>query len=190
MAEPPATYARHSPPYVKRHPDNTKALRVFLRHDQRLFAHLAPLIFNPDRGVLLYGGWAILSAAVVAYQAFGDSLRFNPHFHTLILEGGFDSSGQFYHLPIHDTAPLAECLRRRTIGLFLKLGLITQQFAQTLLCWRHSGFSLDNSVRLDGGDHKARHALAQNIARAPCRCRNSPMTCPGGKVLFHTNYNP
>jgi hypothetical protein len=40
---------------------------------------------------------------------------------------------------IHGTAPLAECLRRRTIGLFLKLGLIIQHFAVTLLCWKHSG---------------------------------------------------
>jgi hypothetical protein len=66
------------------------------------------------------------AAAVVAYQPFGDSLRFNPHFHALILEGGFDSSGQFYYLPIHDTARLSECLRRHTIGLFLKLGLISE----------------------------------------------------------------
>jgi hypothetical protein len=85
----------------------------------------------------------------------------------LILEGGFDSTGQFYHLPVHDTARLAECLRRRTIGLFLKLGLITQPFAENLLCWRHSGFSVDNSVRLDGGDHKARQALAQYINTSP-----------------------
>jgi hypothetical protein len=93
--------------------------------------------------------------------------RFNPHFHALILEGGFDAQGLFYFLPIHDTTRLSECLRRRTIGLFLKLGLITQQFAETLLCWKHSGFSVDNSVRLDGGDHHARQALAQYIARAP-----------------------
>lgn len=37
------------------------------------------------------------------------------------LEGGFDSTGQFYHLPVHDTDGLAECLRQRTIGPFLKL---------------------------------------------------------------------
>jgi hypothetical protein len=74
----------------------------------------------------------------------------------------FDSTGQFYHIPIHDTVLLSECLRRRTIGLFLKLCLITQQFADTLLCWRHSGFSVDNSVRLDGGDHHARQALAHS----------------------------
>ena len=73
--------------------------------------------------------------------SFGDALRFNPHFHALILEGGFDPNGQFYFLPIHDTARLTQLLRQRTVGLFLKLGLITEQFSETLLCWRHSGFS-------------------------------------------------
>ena len=52
---------------------------------------------------------------------------------TLILEDGFDSSGQFSSLPIHDTARPSECLRRRTIGMFLKLGLISEQFATSLL---------------------------------------------------------
>jgi len=142
-----------------------KALRVFLRHDQRLFAKLARLIFNLiAQFYRTAAGKSITTAAVIAYQPFGDALRFNPHFHALILEGGFDSTGQFYHLPIHDTGRLAECLRQRTIGLFLKLRLITQPFAENLLCWRHSGFSVDNSVRLDGGDHKARLALAQYVA--------------------------
>ncbi len=52
----------------------------------------------------------------------------------LILAGGFNSTGQFYHLPIHDAARLAGCLRQRTIGLFLKPGLITQLLAEILLC--------------------------------------------------------
>ncbi|MCX7028743.1 MAG: hypothetical protein NTU62_01305 [Spirochaetes bacterium] len=43
----------------------------------------------------------------------------------LILEGGFDPNGQFYFLPIHDTARLTQLLRQRTVGLFLKFGLIT-----------------------------------------------------------------
>jgi ribosomal protein S9 len=60
----------------------------------------------------------------------------------------------------------SECLRRRTIDLFLKLGLIAQRLAETLLCWNTRGFSVDSSVRLGGGHHKARQALAQYIARA------------------------
>jgi hypothetical protein len=110
-----------------------KALRVFLRYDQRLFAKVSRLIFCLIAEFYsAAAGRPILSAAVVAYQPFGDSLRFNPHFHALILDGGFDSTGKFYHLPIYDIAPLAECLSRRTISLFLKLGLITQPFAETL----------------------------------------------------------
>jgi len=168
-----------------------KALRVFLRHDQRLFAKLARLIFSLiAEFYCTAAGKPITTAAVIAYQPFGDSLRFNPHFHALILEGGFDSTGQFYHLPIHDTARLAECLRQRFIGLFLKLGLITQPFAENLLCWRHSGFSVDNSVRLDGGDHKARQALAQYIARAPLSLQKLSYDRSGGKVIYHTAYNP
>jgi hypothetical protein len=168
-----------------------KALRVFLRHDQRLFANLARLIFSLIAEFYsTAAGKPLSTAAVVAYQPFGDSLRFNPHFHALILEGGFDSAGQFYHLPVHDTARLAECLRQRTIGLFLKLGLITQPFAENLLCWRHSGFSVDNSVRLDGGDHKARQALAQYIARAPLSLQKLSYDRSGGKVIYHTAYNP
>jgi hypothetical protein len=58
------------------------------------------------------------------------------------------------------------------------------------LCWKHSGFSVDNSVRLDGGDHKARQALAQYIARAPLSLQKLTYDAPGGKILYHTSYNP
>ena len=64
-----------------------------------------------------------------------------------------------------------------------------KQFGETLLCWRHSGFSVDNSVRLDGGDHTARQALAQYIARAPLSLQKLTYDRAGGKVLYHTSYN-
>jgi len=67
---------------------------------------------------------------------------------------------------------------------------LTPQFATTLLCWQHSGFSVDNSVRLDGGDHHARLALAQYIARAPLSLQKLTYDQPGAKVLYHTAYNP
>ena len=77
------------------------------------------------------------------------------------MEGGLGPPGQFSFLPIHATARLTLLLRQRIVGLFLKLGLITEQPSETLLCGRRSGFSVDNSVRLDSGDHTARQALAQ-----------------------------
>ncbi len=103
-----------------------KALRVFLRYDQRLFGLISRLIFSLIAGFYsAAAGKPIASAASLAYQPFGDALRLNPNFHALILEGGFDPDGQFYFLPIHESAPLAQLPRQRTVGLFLKLDLIT-----------------------------------------------------------------
>jgi hypothetical protein len=45
-------------------------------------------------------------------------------------------------------------------------------------------------VRLDGGDHKARQALAQYIAWAPLSLQKLTYDRPGGRVLCHTTYNP
>ena len=54
---------------------------LFLRHDQRPFADLARLIFNLIAEFYrTAAGKPISTAAVVAYQPFGDWLRFNPHF--------------------------------------------------------------------------------------------------------------
>jgi hypothetical protein len=58
------------------------------------------------------------------------------------------------------------------------------------MCWRHSGFSVDNSVRLDGGDHTARQAFAQYFARAPLSLQKLTYDRSGGKILYHTSYNP
>jgi hypothetical protein len=48
---------------------------------------------------------------------------------------------------------------------------------------------LDNSVRLDGGDHAARQALTQYIARAPLSLQKLTYDRSGGMVLYHTSYN-
>ena len=76
------------------------------------------------------------------------------------------------------------CSQKRTLLFAEYLDELTQQFAETLLCWRHSGFSVDNSVRLDGGDHKARQALLNTSPGLPCRCRNSATTGPAGRSFI------
>ncbi len=50
--------------------------------------------------------------------------------------------------------------------------------------------SVDNSVRLDGGDHHACQALAHYVARAPLSLQSLTYDSTGGKILYHTTYNP
>jgi hypothetical protein len=84
---------------------------------------------------------------------------------------------------------LTEIWRRRVVALFLDKSLLNPDFARKLLGWEHSGFSVDNSVRLDGDDHTARQALAQYIARAPLSLQKLTYDRAGGKILYHTSYN-
>jgi hypothetical protein len=93
-------------------------------------------------------------------------------------------------LPIHDTQKLTGCFRRRVIALFLRKNLITESFSEMLLRWRHSGFSVNNSVRMAGDDHKARVSLAQCIARAPLSLEKLSYDELDGKALYHSTYNP
>ena len=69
-------------------------------------------------------------------------IRFNPHYHCVVLEGGIGETGSFHHIPLQDTAKLAEVFRRRVIKLFVEKRLLDRSFALKLLSWKHSGFSM------------------------------------------------
>ena len=104
---------------------------------------------------------------VLAYQSAGEFLRFNPHFHCLVLEGGFDENGRFVHIPLGNLNRMSEYFRRVIIKFFLKKELISAKIATSLINWRHSGFSIDASVHIPAGSSKTRKALSQYIARPP-----------------------
>jgi hypothetical protein len=122
--------------------------------------------------------------------SYTGATRSNSHSHALILEGGFDAEGQFIFLPIHDTQKLAECFRRRVIGLFLRKNLIAESFSEMLLSWRHSGFSVDLSVKIPATSSNTREALAQYIARPPVPLRKMLVEEHAGIVLYRSEYNP
>ena len=74
-------------------------------------------------------------------------LRWNPHFHAIVLEGGFDEQGTFVYIPLGHLQAMTELLRCRVVTLLVAHKLLDRRFARNMLSWRHSGFSIDNSVR-------------------------------------------
>jgi hypothetical protein len=98
--------------------------------------------------------------------------------------------GRFLFLPIHDTQKLTEAFRRAVMKLLLSKVLISEEFASTLLCWKNSGFSVDNNVRINGDDRKARVALAQYIARAPLSMEKLTYIPSQGTVSYTSDFNP
>ena len=94
---------------------------------------------------------------VLAYQTSGDFLRWNPHFHCLMLEGGFDERGKFVHILLGDIHRMSEYFRRVVINYFLKKQLINAHLATSLINWKLSGFSVDHSIRIPAFSVKAIH---------------------------------
>jgi hypothetical protein len=172
--------------------ESPKALRIYFRHDQKLFASVSSLIFSLIRQFyrLAAGSPLLRTACAIAFQPFGDFLRANAHWHAIILEGGFGPDGKFLFLPIHDTQKLTEAFRRAVIKLLMSRSLITEEFASTLLCWKNSGFSVNHQVRIPGEDHKTRAALAQYIARAPLSLAKLFYLPAQATVRYSSAFNP
>jgi hypothetical protein len=169
-----------------------KALRIFFRHDQKLFGSVSSLIFSllTQFYRLAAGSPTLRGAAIVAFQPFGDFLRANAHWHALVLEGGFAPDGKFLFLPIHDTQKLTEAFRRALLTLLLTRGLISEEVATNLLCWKNSGCSIDSRVRIAAHDQSARIGLAQYIARAPLSLAKLTYLPEEATVRYTSDFNP
>ena len=155
----------------------------------------------------LAGGESVMSLAAISYLAYraGDVtglfiafaaiggvfgfLRFNSHYHGMVLEGGFDEEGNFVFIPFDNLDKMSEYFRRMIIKFFLDKKLINERFARNLLAWRHSGFSINNEIRIYGWDEKARENLSQYIARPPISLKKVFYEPFHSKVLFKTKYN-
>lgn len=165
-----------------------KAVRPFFRHDRRLFAEVSRLIYTIiTEFYTAAASKPLLSGLIAAHQTFGDQLRWNPHHHCLVLEGGFDEAGRFIHVPLSDLGQMTEVFRRRLVWLLVEKELLAEDFARNLLSWKNSGFSIDNSVRLT--DAKSKESLAEYIARPPLSLKKIRYEPFKGKVLFHTKYS-
>jgi hypothetical protein len=59
-------------------------------------------------------------------------LRWNPHFHCLVLEGGFDDRGKFVHIPLGDIQRMSGYFRRVVTRFFLKKELLNAHQLEAL----------------------------------------------------------
>ena len=59
-------------------------------------------------------------------------LRWNPHFHSIVLEGGFDEQDTFVYIPLGHLETMTELLRRRVVTLLVDQKLLARRFARNL----------------------------------------------------------
>jgi ribosomal protein S27E len=125
-----------------------KMLRVFFKFRRRL---LGDLCRSAVRALLVYfqakAGTTLEPGIVAVIQTFGDRINFHPHLHFLVTEGGVDEAGVFHQVSSFDDTRLAEVFARAVLAFLVGWALLSPEWAERILSWRHTGFNVHSRVR-------------------------------------------
>jgi len=125
-----------------------ETLRIFFKYRRRLLGELSRAAVKALSVYLeALAGEPLVPGIIVAVQTFGDRINFHPHLHLLVTEGGMDRAGIFRGLPRLDDSRLAEIFAREVLRLLVGQGLLSPEWAERILSWRHTGFNVHSRVR-------------------------------------------
>jgi hypothetical protein len=124
---------------------------------------------------------------VAVIQTFSHSLRFNPHIHALASRGGWNVRGHWTPVPYVDARAAELLFRHKVFQLLKNHGLLTDERIELLMSWRHSGFSVDNSVIVYPSDEQGLERLARYLLRSPVSLQKLYYSPETNQVLLKSN---
>jgi len=124
-----------------------------------------------------------------AIQTFGDLIHWHPHIHALVTEGVFLPDGKFVELPKLATEPFLKLWEQAVFDLLLVEEKITEEIVANIRSWRHSGFSFDQSVRVEAEDSEGLRRLIEYFLRCPFSQARMIEVTGEGKVIYKTADN-
>ncbi|MFQ5835444.1 MAG: transposase zinc-binding domain-containing protein [bacterium] len=133
-------------------------LRIYFKYDRALLTRLChsayeSLLLFLTKTIGLKDG---VPGVVMTIHTFGDYAdKFHPHIHALVSDGLFAKNGTFYVMPKVDLKPLEDIFRAKVFKMLKDEGKINDYLINRLMKWRHSGFSVDNGVGLQGMTKRA-----------------------------------
>jgi len=123
-------------------------LRLFFKYNRKLLGELCrSALRSLHRYFEAVTGSELRPGVIAAIQTFGDRINFHPHLHVLVTEGGVDQAAIFHKVPRLDDSRLAELFAREVLGFLVHQQLLSPEWAERILSWRHSGFSVHSRVR-------------------------------------------
>jgi len=125
-----------------------RMLRIFFKYNRRLLGGLCRLALRSlTRYFEVVTVSALTPGVIAAIQTFGDRINFHPHLHYLVTEGGVDEAGVFHKIPRIDDTRLEEIFAREVLADLVRKELLCPEWAERILSWRHTGFSVHSLVR-------------------------------------------
>ena len=145
-----------------------KMLRpYFLRH-RELLGDLCRAAWQTVREMMVAAAAEEIRPGMVAViQTFGSTINFHPHIHAIVSRGGWTKGGDWFPVLWVDARTAELLFRHKVLSLLRKAGLVDEQRIALLLSWKHSGFSIHNSVTVQPEDAGATERLVRYLMRAP-----------------------
>jgi hypothetical protein len=147
-----------------------KLLRPYFTHHRELLGPLCSAAWQTfrERMAAAAGEEKVFRPGMVAVvQTLGDQLNLHPHVHALVTRGGWTADGAWMPIPFVNASAAEQLFRHKVIRLLQRAALLEEGRTRLLLSWRHSGFSVHNSVTVPAGDGRGLEALARYCLRNP-----------------------
>jgi len=163
-------------------------LRPYFRRYRDLLSALPLLAWETIRDVYAaaFACDGLHPGMATALQTFGELAHWHPHVHALVTDGAFDSAGGFQPLPEVSTGVFVEVWRTKVFALLRQAGCINSRAVWAMRSWKHSGFSVDRSVRVHGSERQAVDRIIQYMVRCPFSLERILRVTPDGKVVYRT----
>ena len=160
-----------------------KMLRIFFKYNRRLLGNLCRAALRAlNRYFEVAAGESLVPGVIAVIQTFGDRVNFRPHLHFLMTAGGLDAAGAFREIPRIVDLRLAELFAREVLAMLVGKELLSQEWAERLLSWRHSGFNVHSLVRT--GTKAEAERVGKYMIRPPVSLDRLTFLEPEGKVGY------
>jgi len=134
--------------------------------------------------------------SIQSIETNGQFLDVNPHVHTLVTDGVFDSTGTFHQMPRYNFGAnkyLKSLWEKAVARYCVDEGFVNESMMRKVLSWDYTGFSVytDTRIKYDREDKVSRNALGhmiRYITKAPVAKDN--VTYSGKKVIYKGSYHP
>jgi len=163
-----------------------KRLRVYFRFTRSYLGALCRAAYETVREVMRLESGEVdgLPAMIGAVQSHGSLTNWNPHVHAICAAGVFCKDGRFEPVDHINRERAVEIFRRKVFDIFFEAGLLRLDDIESMLSWRHSGFSIDTSVRIEADDRDGMQRLVEYICRCPFSLARMVKLTDDGKVMY------
>jgi hypothetical protein len=165
-----------------------KRFRIYFRYSRKLLGKLSMAAWETVREVFIDECECeeAVPAMISGIQTFGDLINWHPHIHAIVPCGVFLKNGNLVAIDGIPTERFLALWKEKVFDMLIREEKITPELANDMRRWKHSGFSVDQSVFVPKGDDMGMQRVIEYMARCPFSLSRVIKLTDEGKVLYRT----